>query len=373
VDYLDKVYASPAVQDYFKNGQHFGNNFFPFDGIGWHPYYYEVDRAINSTRAAIKKMSDWGDSENKLWVTEVGTPANPGTCGANQEEQSQANYLTRFYTEVAQSNLNDIATVFWFKYEDFYDGTKVNPWGLVRLRATNGVYATTGQVDAYKAAYKAYQRLARPEPPAGLPTAKVPPPAVQYSPSNLTAPFYFPQTGHTLRGEFLNYWLRNGGVDQFGFPLTEEFEEESRADGKKYVVQYFERQRFEFHPEAKDARFRVQLGLLGSDYLALQCRSFPRAEAPKGNTLPEVSYFNETGHFLSFGFKNYWQRYGGLAMYGYPVSEQLPEVGGDGKTYIVQYFERARFEYHPEFAGTKAEVQLGLLGYILLRERGWLR
>ena len=30
--------------------------------------------------------------------------------------------------------------------------------------------------------------------------------------------------------------------------------------------------------------------------------------------------------------------------------------------YSVQYFERNRFEYHPEFAGTPNEVLLGLLG-----------
>jgi hypothetical protein len=39
----------------------------------------------------------------------------------------------------------------------------------------------------------------------------------------------------------------------------------------------------------------------------------------------------------------------------------------------VQYFERARFEYHPEYAGTDHEVLLGLLGSQLLRERGWIK
>ncbi|HET8630995.1 MAG TPA: hypothetical protein VFL91_26545 [Thermomicrobiales bacterium] len=34
----------------------------------------------------------------------------------------------------------------------------------------------------------------------------------------------------------------------------------------------------------------------------------------------------------------------------------------NGQTYRVQYFERARFEYHPENAGTPYEVLLGLLG-----------
>jgi hypothetical protein len=38
----------------------------------------------------------------------------------------------------------------------------------------------------------------------------------------------------------------------------------------------------------------------------------------------------------------------------------------------VQYFERARFEYHPEFKGTPHEVLLGHLGRLALRERDWL-
>ena len=38
----------------------------------------------------------------------------------------------------------------------------------------------------------------------------------------------------------------------------------------------------------------------------------------------------------------------------------------------MQYFQRARLEYHPEAAGTPNEVQLGLLGDQALRDRGWL-
>jgi hypothetical protein len=60
--------------------------------------------------------------------------------------------------------------------------------------------------------------------------------------------------------------------------------------------------------------------------------------------------------------------------FGYPITEEfLEENPEDGKTYIVQYFERARFEYHPEYAGTHSEVLLGLLGNEMLRERGWIR
>jgi hypothetical protein len=37
----------------------------------------------------------------------------------------------------------------------------------------------------------------------------------------------------------------------------------------------------------------------------------------------------------------------------------------------VQYFERNRFEYHPENAGTPFEVLLGLLGNQTVDGYGW--
>jgi hypothetical protein len=46
-----------------------------------------------------------------------------------------------------------------------------------------------------------------------------------------------------------------------------------------------------------------------------------------------------------------------------------PEAG-HGRPRVVQYFERARFEYFPENAGTPYEVQLGLLGEAILMRSG---
>ncbi len=60
---------------------------------------------------------------------------------------------------------------------------------------------------------------------------------------------YFPETGHTVKGRFLQYWSEHGGLTQQGFPLTEEFVEVSELNGREYVVQYFERAVFEMHPE----------------------------------------------------------------------------------------------------------------------------
>ena len=75
---------------------------------------------------------------------------------------------------------------------------------------------------------------------------------------------YFPETGHNVtRAEFVAFWQVNGGLAQFGFPLSEEFTERSDLDGKTYTMQYFERAVFELHPE-NEAPFDVLLSQLGT-------------------------------------------------------------------------------------------------------------
>ncbi|HYI16125.1 MAG TPA: peptidoglycan hydrolase, partial [Thermomicrobiales bacterium] len=74
-----------------------------------------------------------------------------------------------------------------------------------------------------------------------------------------------------------------------------------------------------------------------------------------------------------FGFREFWLKHGGVATFGYPISEEFDELNPDtGNVHTVQYFERARFEYHPEHAGTEYAVLLGLLIRDDLQESGWL-
>ncbi len=173
---------------------------------------------------------------------------------------------------------------------------------------------------------------------------------------------YFPQTGHILRAEFLAYWRSHGGLAQFGYPISEAYQETNPTDGKVYIVQYFERQRFEYHPELPPA-FHVELGLLGVALVHGQS-SGPYATVPSpGPDTADRVYFSQTGHTLSGAFLTYWRGHGGLPMFGYPLSEPFSEVSStDHKTYTVQYFERARFELHPE-NNPPFNVLLGFLGH----------
>lgn len=89
---------------------------------------------------------------------------------------------------------------------------------------------------------------------------------------------------------------------------------------------------------------------------------------PTANT-PDLVYFPETQHTLRNEFKRYWERHGGLPIFGYPISEEFVERGNDGVDYVVQYFERHRFELHPAHAAPY-NVQLSRLGDTILQLQG---
>ena len=174
---------------------------------------------------------------------------------------------------------------------------------------------------------------------------------------------YFPQTGHFLRGIFFSFWETHGATDVLGLPITEALNE----DG--LVVQYLERVRLEWHPDiSPDPRRQVLLTRLGAILTEDQGRFFERLTL--GSSTPTSHFFPETGHNLANAFLTFWQRNGGLAVYGYPISEEIVEVNAaDGNQYTVQYFERNRFEWHPERPASN-NVQLGLLGVEYARLTG---
>lgn len=78
----------------------------------------------------------------------------------------------------------------------------------------------------------------------------------------------FPETGFQVCGKFLTYWKSHGGLAQQGFPISNVFDELNQpppaGDGKVHKVQYFQRARFEEHPENQPP-FDVLLGLLGAE------------------------------------------------------------------------------------------------------------
>jgi hypothetical protein len=160
----------------------------------------------------------------------------------------------------------------------------------------------------------------------------------------------FPETGFCISGPIRVYWERQGGLPVFGYPITAQTGE--TAEGRALQVQWFERDRLEIQADGT-----ITAGRLGAQRLEQLGRPFtqgPGGAAPAGCTM-----FPETGYAACGDIATYWNRNGGLARFGYPLTGEIQEPL-EGNVYTVQYFERRRIERHPELPG--APLLLGLLG-----------
>jgi hypothetical protein len=179
----------------------------------------------------------------------------------------------------------------------------------------------------------------------------------------------FPETGQCVSGRIREFWEQNGGLPVFGFPIGPQ--QEMMIEGKPIQAQNFERNRLELHPENGRPN-DVLLGRLGADRLVQQGRDW--FTFPKGPAQTSCRTFPETGHTICGDILNAWRASGleldgrtgkteaeSLALFGMPLSSVMTEKLGDGKEYQVQWFERARFELHPENQ-PPYNVLLGLLG-----------
>lgn len=159
---------------------------------------------------------------------------------------------------------------------------------------------------------------------------------------------YFPETGHYLGGMFRVFWENNGNVTLFGYPITEEYV----ASSTGRLTQYFERARFELNEQGT----AVELARIGTELTSN--RIFARA-APVANTA-DWRYIPETQHIIQYGFKEIWETRGAERIFGYPISEEMDEQFSDGTMRTVQWFERARFEFWPEYEPGKRVVLTSL-------------
>jgi alpha/beta superfamily hydrolase len=176
----------------------------------------------------------------------------------------------------------------------------------------------------------------------------------------------FAETGQEVCSDFLQYWDDHGQLAQQGYPITGRIQELSPTDGKPYTVQYFERAVFELHP-GNQPPYNVLLSLLGTFRYK---DKYPNGAPGQEPNMSDGSVlFNETGKRVGGVFLDYWQKNGGLAQQGFPISDEFTEKSDlDGKSYRVQYFERAVFELHP---GNQPpyNVLLSQLGTLRKQER----
>ncbi len=209
---------------------------------------------------------------------------------------------------------------------------------------------------------------AAPPAPVPAPRERGAPVACQASPPK-TGERCFPETGYCISGRIREYWEQTGGLPVFGFPIGEQ--QMFEIEGRMIEAQWFQRNRLELHPQ--NARpYDVLLGRLGDDALLQEQRvwqDFPRSNAPQAG----CRYFPETGQNVCGEILQAWRANGleldgqagkteteNLALWGLPISPVQTEII-EGKPYQVQWFERARFELHPENA-PPYNVLFGLLG-----------
>lgn len=141
---------------------------------------------------------------------------------------------------------------------------------------------------------------------------------------------FFPETGHNVRGEFLKFYKNVKDPKLvYGYPITEQI---TSRDGK--TVQYFQRARFEL---GKDlfGNPKIQLTPLG------QATYKPDTQLKLDNSAGCQLFI--TGQRVCYAFLDFFKANGGAAQFGNPIS---PFEFHD--KIIVQYFERARFEWRPD-------------------------
>lgn len=351
-----------------------------------------------------------------IWITEVGWSTCGDRCEAHfaKSEEQQATYMVRTFVLAAA---NGVQHVSYFQLEDKFSGEQI-PWSQAAILNDDlspklayhalktavdqlqfARYSSTGPLhtpgtlahhrfslsdggtvdvlwslgapqvrdvplNAERQAMRIERDGAATPLPAGSSSATLTIGEAPVYVRQVTGPFrLFPETSHTLRGRFLSYWENHGSLEILGMPISAEHTAPG-ADGGTYTVQWLERARLEHHPENAPPH-DVLLGLLGVDTLAqrgVDWRALPTVEsAPTG-----CRYFPETRHSLCPPFLGYWERRGGLPVFGYPISEPRTEVSADdGQSYTVQYFERNRFEHHPENV-PPYDVLLGRLGAELM-------
>ncbi len=160
----------------------------------------------------------------------------------------------------------------------------------------------------------------------------------------------FFETSQCVSGPIYDYWKQNGDLSVFGYPIAAQ--DVAVVEGRMLQIQWFERDRLEIQADGQ-----VTAGRLGAE--RLEQLGTPWQPGPNAPAAAGCIAFAETGYQICGAFAGYWRANGGLARFGYPITGEVTEQL-EGISYTVQYFERRRFEWHPEIAG--GSVLLGLLG-----------
>lgn len=145
---------------------------------------------------------------------------------------------------------------------------------------------------------------------------------------------YFPETGHYLTGDFHDFYFANPDARLlYGLPITEAYPDFQTGE----LIQYFQKVRFEFHPENPPGE-KVILSPLGQ-------KTYEKGMTIGGlsSSTPNCTQEKNWSYPVCFSFYNFYEQYGGERQFGKPVSG-LEYLQGR----LVQNFEYAKLVWTPE-------------------------
>ena len=182
--------------------------------------------------------------------------------------------------------------------------------------------------------------------------------------------------GQTLVAEFKRHYESTGGIERWGLPISEVFEETSGS-----LTQYYQRGVVDFHKRLDLGGTWVTERRLTWDYMGGGAGGSvdmgvephitnPHEGQPLGPWGHKVSDFDISGQFV--GFRQFFDRFGGTHSFGYPKTDARADIGAPGMLLargaslgrVRQYYQAAIMEFFPDNPeGYK--VQLTLLGDFL--------
>lgn len=182
--------------------------------------------------------------------------------------------------------------------------------------------------------------------------------------------------GQQRNADFKSHFENTGGIERWGLPISEVFEEEQGV-----LTQYYQRGAVDFHIRQDLGGSWVLERRLTWDYMGgglggsidmgvEQHITNPHEGVVVGPWGHKISNFDITGKRT--GFRDFFDRLGGVQSFGLPKTDAREDTGAPGMLLaqgatpgiVRQYFQAAVFEHFPDNQ-PQYRVQLTLLGDFL--------
>jgi len=167
---------------------------------------------------------------------------------------------------------------------------------------------------------------------------------------------YYPETGHTIDGQFVALFDQQGGLEILGYPITDAFVDPLTG----WLIQYFQNARMEMAIDPATGEMVPVLSPLGEWMNGWDAAIRKRDMDSNG-----CEFFKDSSHSVCYAFLEFYESHGGLHTFGLPVSEF--KLVGD---HLVQYFQGYRLDWLPD---EENQVRAAPLGRIHFDQVGYDR